>query len=108
MKYQLQKQLCSFENEKLISFSYKIWLMISEKKKKSQVHISSPCCMHAPKVATRHTQNFFIPYIIFVWTSDFIDMNTYILTEGSRSFKTFLTENYAFALDSCYLFTKKY
>ena len=33
----------------------------------------------------------------------FIDMNTYILTEGSRSFKTFLTENYAFALDSCLL-----
>ena len=29
----------------------------------------------------------------------------YILTEGGRSFKT-LKENYAIALDSCYLFTK--
>ena len=36
----------------------------------------------------------------------FTDMNTYmyILTEGGRSFKTF-KENYAVALDSCYLFT---
>ena len=32
-------------------------------------------------------------------------MNTY--TEVGRSFKTFLKENYAIALDSCYLFTKK-
>ena len=34
----------------------------------------------------------------------FIDMNTYILTEG-RNFKTFLKENYAVDLDSCYIFT---
>ena len=27
----------------------------------------------------------------------------YLLTEGGRSFKTFLKENYAIALDSCYL-----
>ena len=36
----------------------------------------------------------------------FIDMNTYILTEG-RNFKTFLKENDATSLDCCYLFTKK-
>ena len=35
----------------------------------------------------------------------FIDMNTD--TEVGRSFKTFLEEDYAIALDSCYLFTKK-
>ena len=35
----------------------------------------------------------------------FIDMYTYILTEG-KNFKTFLKENYAIALDSCNLFTK--
>ena len=29
-------------------------------------------------------------------------MNMYILTEG-RNFKTFMKENYAIALDSCYL-----
>ena len=36
----------------------------------------------------------------------FIDMNTYIVTEGDRSFKTFLKENCAVTLDSYYLFTK--
>ena len=34
----------------------------------------------------------------------FIDINTYILTEG-RNFKRFLKENYAIVLSSCYLFT---
>ena len=34
-----------------------------------------------------------------------IGMNTNILAEG-RNFKTFLKENNAIALDSCYLFTK--
>ena len=33
-------------------------------------------------------------------------MSIYTLTEAGRSFKTFLKENYAIALDSCYLFTK--
>ena len=33
-------------------------------------------------------------------------MNMDILTEG-RNFKTFVKENYAIALDSCYLFTEK-
>ena len=32
----------------------------------------------------------------------FMDMIMYVLTEG-RNFKTFLKENYATALDSCYL-----
>ena len=36
----------------------------------------------------------------------FIDMNTYILTEG-RDFKAFLKQNYAITLERCYLFTKK-
>ena len=31
----------------------------------------------------------------------------YILTEGGKSFKTLLEENYTIALDSCYLLTKK-
>ena len=31
----------------------------------------------------------------------------YILTDGGRSFKPLLKENYGIALDSCYLFTKK-
>ena len=36
----------------------------------------------------------------------FADMNTCILIEG-RNFKTFVNENYAIALESCYLFSKK-
>ena len=36
----------------------------------------------------------------------FIDINTFILTEG-WNFKKFLKENYAVALDNCYIFTKK-
>ena len=41
------------------------------------------------------------PETTFMWTSGFC-MNTYILTEGR---KTFLKENYAIVLDSCYLLT---
>ena len=43
-----------------------------------------------------------------MWTSGFYwyEHYMYILTEGGRSFKTLLKENYAIALDSCYLFTK--
>ena len=43
-----------------------------------------------------------------MWTSGFIDMNTYRLTED-RNFKTFFKENYAIDLDtdSCYIFTEK-
>ena len=34
----------------------------------------------------------------------FPDMNMYILIEEDRVFKIFLKENYAIALDSCFLF----
>ena len=34
-------------------------------------------------------------------------MSMYILTEGGMSFKTFLKENYAIALDSCHLNVKQ-
>ena len=54
MKYWLQKQLRSFENERLISFSYTIWFMISEK---NIVHVSSPWRVDAPEVSMRHTEN---------------------------------------------------
>ena len=38
----------------------------------------------------------------------FIDLNTYILTEG-RNFTAFLKKNYTIALntDGCYVFTEK-
>ena len=60
MKYQLQKQLCSFENERLISLSYAISFLISEKKY-YKAHVSLPWYMHASKVSTRHTKNDFSP-----------------------------------------------
>ena len=37
-----------------------------------------------------------------MWTGVFININTYILTEGTN-LKTFLKENYPIALDSCKL-----
>ena len=35
-----------------------------------------------------------------------MDINTYILTESNGNFKTFLKENYAIALCSCYMLKK--
>ena len=65
------------------------------------------------QVSTRHAQNcapeFLILAALKLTSSEivvFIDMSTYILTEG-RNFKTSLKENYTVALNSCYMFTKK-
>ena len=91
-------------------FKYMIWFMISEK---SITRCTFPHCggarMHQ-KSQTRHKKivyqnlQFFQPLrITFMWTLVFIDLNTYILTED-RNFKTFLKENYAIALDSCYTY----
>ena len=86
-------------------WKWKTHFMISEEKKYRKVHVSSPWCMHAPKVSTKHTQTFFSPKITFMWTSGFYWYG-HVYT-CRRSFKIFLKENYAIALDSCYLFTKK-
>ena len=48
-----------------------IWFMISEKKY-HKVHITSPWCMHAPKVSTRHSALYKLPLGGLVV---FIDMN---------------------------------
>ena len=109
MKYRLQKQLCSFENERLISFSYKIWLMISEKNITRCTFLHRGVCMHQksqqciPKIISALK-------ITFMWTSGFNWYENYmdILTKGRRSFKKCLKENYAIALNNCYLFTKKW
>ena len=57
------------------------------------------------KVSTRHTQKYAPEFLIFTALklhscelAIINDMNTYILTED-RSFKTFLKENYAIALN---------
>ena len=64
------------------------------------------------KISRRHA-NFFwtlkLPLCGLVAFKNYINLhvNTYLLTEGGRSFKTFLGKNYIIVLDSCYLFTKK-
>ena len=81
-------------------FVHDLWRKYQEK------HVSSLWCTHAPKVPVKHTKklctrisNFFSPWITFVLTSGF---HWY-----EHVFETFLGENYAIALGSCYLFTKK-
>ena len=90
MKYWLRKQLWSFENERLISFSYTIWFMISEK-------ISQDACFFTVVHACTKSLNKAYRKCGLVV---FIDEHGYILREGGRSFKTFLKENYAVGLDS--------
>ena len=49
---------------------------------------------------------FFQPLkITFMWTCDFYRYEHVYVYKG-RNFKSFLKENYAIALNSCYLFTK--
>ena len=82
-----------------------------------KVHVFSPWWMLVLKVSRRNT-NFFwsfkLPLCGLVRNVRFLRniytclwTRTYLLTEGGRSFKTFLKESYAVALDGCYLFTKK-
>ena len=67
--------------------------------------------MHSTKNTSRHTQKNgapknLIPLALKLPSCKLvvlIDGNTYILTEGR---KTVLKENYAIALDSCYILTK--
>ena len=94
IKYWLRKQLSSFENERLISFSDTIWFMISEK-------ISQGACFFTVVYACTRS---LIDACRKCGLVVFIDEHGYIHTEGGRSFKTFLKESYAIALDS----TEKY
>ena len=66
----------------------------------------------APKVSTRYTENCASELLILSALKlpscelvVFINMNTYILTEG-KHLKTILKESYLIGLDSCYIFTK--
>ena len=125
MKYQFQKQLCSLENERPISFSYTIWFMISEKPY-HKVRVSSPWCMYCTKSLKEAHKKFFETLIkLPLWGLGVfkkcinLHVKMYLLTEEGaciapkvskeegRSFKRLLRENFAIALDSCYFFTKK-
>ena len=85
-------------------FRYKIWFMISEKGITRCT--SPPRGARMPQKSQQGIQKNCIPEFPILSNSFplfFTDMNMYILTEG-RDFKKFLRENYAIALDSCYLF----
>ena len=98
------------------NFSNTIWFRISEKVH-YEVHLSSPVMVHAicrrsqqtryTKIIVCQNSQFFrptcVPSCVVVI---FVDMNSYIPTEG-RNLKTFWKQNYAITLDSCNLFTKK-
>ena len=58
-------------------------------------------CMH------QKSQRCILKIISAIKLPFFIGINSNILTEGGRNFKIFLKENYAIALDSYHLFTKK-
>ena len=88
--------------------------MISEKSIYHEVHVSSQLwCKDAPKVSARRQKSFISEFPILsilrlhLWELVvFIGIDLHILIEISN-FKTLLKENYAVALNSRYLFTKK-
>ena len=71
--------------------------MISEKSVTRRTFLSCVGLHQKSQQGTR-ISNLFTPEITLLW------INTYIITEG-RNFKTFLKENYATFLHSCYIFT---
>ena len=96
---------CSENEERLISFSYTIWFMISEKNITRCTFLHRGTCKH--QKSQRGTDKILSALKLhLLWTSDFYWYEDVYIT-GGRSFKTFLKENYAIAYDSCYWFTKK-
>ena len=99
IQYLLPKQSCSFENERLISFTYTIWL------KKILHGVCFFTLVHECTKSLKETyNNFFQPLNYFYVGQWFSSISTpTILTEGGESFKTFLKENCPVALGNCYL-----
>ena len=77
--------------------------MISEKNITRRTFLHRGACIPTPKVS-KIQKLLSALKLILCGLVVFSDMKTY--TEVGMSFKTFLKENYAIALDSCYLFTK--
>ena len=78
--------------------------MISEKNMTRRTSLHRGACIHQ-KSQRSIQKKFSALKFILCGRVVFIDMSTY--TKVGMSFKTFLKENYAIALDSCYVFTKK-
>ena len=92
---------------------YTIWFMISGKSIMGCTFLCNESYEHQAsqngiqkKLCTKISHSFGLFKLPSFRVVDFIDMNTYRLTESSN-FKTFWEENYAIVFDSCYLFTKK-
>ena len=83
MKYWLQKQLCSFENERLISWFHSATQFGSWVLKKI---LHGACFFTVMHACTRSLNEAYRKCGLVV----FVDEHRYILTEGGRSFKTFL------------------
>ena len=80
-------------------FGYMIWFMVSEKSitRCTFLHRGG-ACIHQSLSKQDIQKNCVLEFPEY--------MNTHVLTEG-RNFETFSNVNYAMALDSCYLSTKK-
>ena len=80
-------------------------------KKYHEVHISSRCTCGINlnkthrKLGTRISNSFSLETTM--WTSNFCWSKHLYTYKRGRNFKTILKENYAIALDRCYLFAKK-
>ena len=101
-------KLVRFGNSKS-SFQNTIWFMISEKSISRYMFLHRDWWTCTRKVSSRHIKNCLPEFTIILVLKlssyglvVFVDMNTYILKEG-RNLKTFLTENYAIALENYYL-----
>ena len=91
IKYWLRKQLCSFEKERVISYSYTIWFMISEKKKFTKcLFRHRGACMH--QKSQRSMQK--------MWTSDFYLWTRVYTYRRRQKFQNILEKKYAIALES--------
>ena len=89
-------------------FRYTIWFMFLKKVISQGARFFEDTCgtKSHNKAHKNCAPEFLIPSALKLTSCElvvFIDMNAYILIEG-RSFKTILKENYAVALNSCYLF----
>ena len=82
----------------------KIFVMISEQKITRCTYGTSLNKVHTALCTT--TSNSFTSEILSCELLVFIDINTYIITDVIN-FETIMKQNYAVALDSCYMFTKK-
>ena len=90
VKYWLRKQLCSFENKRLISFSYTIWFMILEKNITRCMLLHRDACMNQKSQLG----------IQKMWTSGFYWWTRVYNYRRRQQFQNILERKLSIALDS--------